>query len=546
MSKFAGRQHRRGTRPRKADLTIERILAWADAHHRRTGAWPKRTSGPIVEAPWDTWGIIDSSLSFGNRGLRGTGGPQSLARLLLERRGVRHHLALPKLRERDILAWADTHFRRTGRWPRSRGGPVFGAPGETWTAINVALIQGLRGLPGRQSLPQLLAQRRGVRNHRALPRLSERRILSWARAHQRATGQWPHQNSGPVAGAPGEVWRNIQAALLSGGRGLSGGSSIARLLGDRLGVRSRRRPPSLSIDQILAWADAHRKRTGEWPKAHSGQVHEAPHENWLAIDNALYQGLRGLSAGESLARLLNRRRGVRNVRQLPRLTIRNILAWADDHHRRTGRWPTQDDGDIVAAPGEKWRNVHASLVRGGRGLPAGSSLAQILADGRGTRNLKRLPPLSERRILAWADAHLRRTGEWPRHKSGPIAEAPGEKWVNVDAALRSGVRGLPGGSSLARLLSKKRGRRNLTRPPPLTLAQIVTWARAHRRRTGRWPSVSSGAIGGAPDENWRAVNAALTLGLRGLAGGSSLGKLFASLDRRRDRSLRARERAAST
>jgi hypothetical protein len=60
-------------------------------------------------------------------------------------------------------------------------------------------------------------------------------------------------------------------------------------------------------------------------------------------------------------------------------------------------------------------------------------------------------------VVAWADAHHTRTGDWPKHKSGPIPEAPGEKWQGVENALRLGLRGLPGGSSLYRLLARERG-----------------------------------------------------------------------------------------
>src|SRR5438093_10180034 len=67
----------------------------------------------------------------------------------------------------------------------------------------------------------------------------------------------------------------------------------------------------------------------------------------------------------------------------------------------------------------------------------------------------RWPDLSVEQILAWADAHHARTGEWPTAKhAGTVFEAPREKWRNVDACLRHGLRGLPSGLSLARLLAR--------------------------------------------------------------------------------------------
>jgi hypothetical protein len=68
----------------------------------------------------------------------------------------------------------------------------------------------------------------------------------------------------------------------------------------------------------------------------------------------------------------------------------------------------------------------------------------------------RYPDLSIAPILAWADAHYARTGRWPAVLAGPIADAPGETWLRVHDALIYGQRGLPGGSSLARLLQQHR------------------------------------------------------------------------------------------
>ena len=60
-------------------LTVEQILAWADAHHARTGGWPSPGSGPVAGAPGEDWGDIDIAQCAGYRGLPRGG---SLARLL--------------------------------------------------------------------------------------------------------------------------------------------------------------------------------------------------------------------------------------------------------------------------------------------------------------------------------------------------------------------------------------------------------------------------------------------------------------------------------
>jgi hypothetical protein len=94
---------------------------------------------------------------------------------------------------------------------------------------------------------------------------------------------------------------------------------------------------------------------------------------------------------------------------------------------------------------------------GTRGLAAGSSLARLLAEQRGVRNRADLPRLAQRQILARADAHRRRTGRWPTQASGAVPGGTGDTWRAVDSALRDGWRGLPGHSSLARLLAARRG-----------------------------------------------------------------------------------------
>jgi hypothetical protein len=132
--------------------------------------------------------------------------------------------------------------------------------------------------------------------------------------------------------------------------------------------------------------------------------------------------------------------------------------------------------------------------------------------------------LTVEQVLAWAEAHHARTGGWPAAHSGPVHGAAGETWRALNNALSAGTHGLPGGSSLSRLLAEHRGRR--PRRPPLTEGQILTWADAHRQRTGRWPSSGSGAVPGAPGENWGAINRALREGFRDLPGDDTLARLL--------------------
>lgn len=141
------------------------------------------------------------------------------------------------------------------------------------------------------------------------------------------------------------------------------------------------------------------------------------------------------------------------------------------------------------------------------------------------------PQLTLAQILAWAEAHLRRTGERPTGHSGAVAEAPGENWGAIDSALTQGYRGLPAGVSLVELLNRHWGERPRSDKLPLTIEQIVAWAEAHHQRTGKWPTTSSGVVQDVPEETWKQItwkqiNDALWDGFRGLPGGDSLSRLL--------------------
>jgi hypothetical protein len=439
----------------------------------------------------------------------------------------------PQLSISQILVWADFYHERIGRWPQRHSRFVYNTVGEKWYNIDMALRRGDRGLPGKSSLAQLLAERRGYRNFKRLPPFRERTILSWADAYFARHQKWPAVKSGPIPEAPGETWTSVDSALWKGLRGLPGKSSLAQLLAKRRGVRHIKYLLPFSIKAILAWADAYYRRHKRWPTHRSGPIAQAPGETWGAVHSALQRGGRGLTKGSSLPQLLERYRGIRNIHHLPRLTYRRILRWADSYHRRTGKWPTRNSGalrrrhrDTGVAPSESWGSINSALHNGGRGLLGGSSVARLLEKYRAVPNKSNLPRLTYGQVLRWADAHHRRTGQWPRSQTGPIPESPSENWRAVIAAFHRGRRGLPGDCSFAQLLSNRRGVRNIKRLSKLSANQILAWADRFYRLRGHWPNARSGPIQGGKGDTWMNIESALRHGLRGLPKGSSLFRLL--------------------
>ena len=354
------------------------------------------------------------------------------------------------------------------------------------------------------------------------PPLTIEQILVWMDEHRAATGEWPRLTAGKVADTD-ETWSAIEHSLLAGRRGLPGGSSVAKLLAEHRGVRNCMDLSPLTTNQILAWVDAHKEATKEWPNVKSGQV-TGTDETWMGIGYALRHGKRSLAGHTSLAMLLAEHRGLRNAKALLPLSIEQILTWADAHKATTGEWPSRNSG-VVTGTDETWLRIDDSLKQGNRSLACRSWLAKLLDEHRGVRNIRDLFPLTIEQILAWADSHNSATRSWPKQNSGLVTDTD-ETWGGINAALYSGNRSLPGGSSLAKLLAEHRSIRNKQDLPPLTIEQILTWADAHNKANGNWPTRSSGRVIGT-EETWANIDGSLQSGVRGLPGGSSLPKLLA-------------------
>jgi hypothetical protein len=86
-----------------------------------------------------------------------------------------------------------------------------------------------------------------------------------------------------------------------------------------------------------------------------------------------------LPSGSPLAKLLRRKRGLRNPAQLPPLFEDRIITWAKKHRDRKQKLPVYKSGPVVDAPGETWGGIDYALRYGKRGLKGGSSLAKFLA-----------------------------------------------------------------------------------------------------------------------------------------------------------------------
>lgn len=213
--------------------------------------------------------------------------------------------------------------------------------------------------------------------------------------------------------------------------------------------------PKLSEEYICDRAMIFFLKNEKWPKSESG-LDEGGYcgDTWRAYSNGLSLGLRGLPGGSSLAKLLSSRFGVRNCKSRPRLSKSGILELASYHRSIFNAWPNIASGEVKGGgQGDTWKIYDHCLREGQRGLPGGSSLAEILSEAYGAPLKINKKQTSEAEIVCLAKNHFTSNGYWPNKQSGPVHDGhPGDTWRNYDYSLREGLRGLPGGSSLAKLL----------------------------------------------------------------------------------------------
>ena len=251
-----------------------------------------------------------------------------------------------------------------------------------------------------------------------------------------------------------------------------------------------KRPQRADITEqmILGWADRYHKSTGEWPTRDSGPIEDNAPETWRIVEDALYKGKRGLPRGGSLYKLFRTHRGIPPANRLPPpkppLTVETILGWADQHYASTGMWPSRHSGAVKGVVGETWAGVNRALSKGLRSLQGGRSLSALLASERDEFSPKSRPSLTVDLILELADEYFAVNGRWPNATSGKVlnrGNAPGS-WSAINSALQTGLRGLPGNTSLSRLISEHRGfsgTRAIVRPTlprHFTVEQILEYA----------------------------------------------------------------------
>lgn len=289
----------------------------------------------------------------------------------------------------------------------------------------------------------------------------------------------------------------------------------------------RNRGKKLYEKQIVSWIkDYINENNGKYPNKDSGQI-EGTTETWSGINNALMTGSRGMIGKSSLAKFMESHFvDYRNQKNLPNLSIPEILKWGDIFFDLHGRYPRQNDGQI-SGTSETWKIIDHALRAGKRGLTKGYSLSKLFQEKRGCRNKKNLPTISEDTLIRWIKEYKKNhSNKYPTCKNKNYIKGTDEKWVNIDSALRIGLRGFPGCSSLTKFIEDNfadyRNQKNL---PHIGEKKLKEWCDRWYKEHDKYPQCTSGEIWDT-GETWSGIRHALKYGTRGFPGRSSLAQFI--------------------
>ncbi|MBN8521251.1 MAG: hypothetical protein J0L77_05060 [Alphaproteobacteria bacterium] len=434
----------------------------------------------IVDIPWRSdaawWDDISSILSTQ------TISPEIRARSFAKKP---EPLDLELIR-RTILA---TRLE-TGKWPTQKAGLVQYGPyadGKTkFTTLLAALRNGRRGLLGSSSLSEqcaILSEKHGLDyiNHLNQHDFDLGTIRETILKTRQQTGRWPTQKSGLVKHGPyanGRItFLALGKALSVGSRGLTGGSSLPQECEYvsnqfKLNYVNVLKQSNYDLNKIRETIFETRRQTGKWPSMERGLVKYGPYADgktkFHALNAALKNGLRGLPGGSSIAdqcSIVSEQFGLDyfNIFKQPNYDLEKIREILLKARMETGRWPTRSSGLVQYEPyadgKTKYATFDAALRKGRRGLSGRSSLSQECAFvskryGLDYINLKAQPSYNLEIIHETILKTRQATGQWPKMEWGLIQHglyADGKTtFISIDSALRLGIRGLKGGSSLAR------------------------------------------------------------------------------------------------
>jgi len=296
----------------KFTLTEDSILKAAEEFYEEHGKFPSRASKQPVPGLKDkTWDYIHQAAYHGRHGLTAGRTLSTILEPLKRKSGIKTNAARQSLSEEVIRDAAREFYIQYNKIPtKDTKEPVPGMKHETWKALDSAAYSGYRSLIKGQSLSKILLPLREEYQHKIPGKpLTEDGILRAAREFYSRYGKLPtcaSQESAPFLS--GDTWGAIDRAGKMGYRNLNKGrtlSSILTPLRVEYGLTRVQQARLLSEVEIIAAAKRFHHGFQQVPTKNTvAPVPGMEGETWQAIDHAGRYGLRGLTKGRTLKKIL--------------------------------------------------------------------------------------------------------------------------------------------------------------------------------------------------------------------------------------------------
>ncbi len=352
----------------------------------------------------------------------------------------------PNLTEDMIFNHELLYLKKHNRWPTIAPKEVDTLPKEQWGRWNDCLSKGRRTLSGGNSLFQL----------------AKNKVAEQAKRFREKAGRLPVREDGPLPDYPDVTWKIVDDGFFA--------NKGARTTLEKVLIEAGLKEGEINLSEsaIFDHALLYLKKHKRWPTRSSKMVETMPGETWAAWNSSLIKGFKGLSGGSSFFLLFKDK----------------VIEQAKKFEEMAGRLPTREDGPLPDYPDTTWEVIEDGFLAY---AGARTTLEKILIEAglkEGDLNL------SEDLIYSHALLFLKKHKRWPSVISGNVVTMPGEKWMNWQAALQAGVRGLPKDSSLFQSLKGK----------------TVEQAKKFEERAGRLPTREDESLPDYPDVTWEMID----------------------------------------
>ena len=476
-------------RSNKSLLTEQQIVEWIKIFYEKENKYPSSGDKYVYERDGkggykivedEAWKSIEGSVT--KKG-RYTGSITTFTELK-----KKHGFVIDRnLYVEQIKEWMQIFYEVKGKYPSTEDDEVYERDGKDiyrviqdrkWKSISWALMNkkmGLENIPDDESSLEKFREKYGFVGK--ADDLTEAKIKEWIEIFYEKESKYPHaedpnvyerDSNGGYRIIKREKWQNINANLIRGGRGLSGGSSLADFkeghgFTDKI-VRT--------VEQLKEWMEIYYEYKGKYPsnigkksvykRSDKGGFDVAEGDDWSNIDRALERGeIVGLTEKMTLADFK-----VKFGYKSADLTVDQVKEWIEIFYEYKGKYPSQHDKEVFerdenggyrVVEEEVWQEIGTALYNGSRGLPE-------IPFGEFKKKYGYENKYSEEKIKDWVEIFYEVKGKYPsqedkhvyeRDEEGGYRVVEGESWNAINSALYKGFRGLEGGSSLAKFKQER-------------------------------------------------------------------------------------------